>query len=148
MLLVSHDRDFLDRIVTSTIALEGDGTATEYAGGYSDYLQQRKAAAPPEDKDKEKTRSRPVQSKTGQAPKSSRLSFKHKHRLKTLPDEMAEAEKRIKTLEAVLADPTLYDRDPAGFEKAGKTLADAHARLAALEEEWLELEILREDAEG
>ncbi|RMF07886.1 MAG: ATP-binding cassette domain-containing protein [Alphaproteobacteria bacterium] len=148
VLLVSHDRDFLDRIVTSTIALEGDGSAIEYAGGYSDYLTQRKTRNRTAKQQQPKAGTRTSHGLPGkpQGSRSTRLSYKHKHRLKTLPQEMEEAEKLVTALEHMLGDPTLYERDPARFDKASKALGEAQARLAALEEEWLELEILREEA--
>lgn len=145
LLLVSHDRDFLDRVVTSTIALAGDGTAIEYAGGYSDYVRQRgpRAMATPE-KPKPAKRNETLEKK---AP-ATRLSYKHKRRLEELPGEMATAQKNIATLEAMLADPTLYARDAAAFEDASRRLQASQAKLAALEEEWLELELLREEVES
>ena len=145
LLLVSHDRDFLDRVVTSTIVLEGDGAATEYAGGYSDYLRQRgpRAPATPE-------KPTPVKSAAANDKKSpaTRLSYKHKRRLDDLPNEMAATGKDITALEATLADPMLYARDAAAFEDASRRLRESQDKLAALEEEWLELELLREEVEG
>lgn len=147
LLLVSHDRDFLDRIVTSTIALEGDGSIMEYAGGYSDYLLQRR-----EDASADKTRASPRrESRTASAPKSDkggqRLSYKHKRRLELLPDEMAKAEAEIARLGELLADPGLYARDPAAFTATSEKLEAAQAKLQSLEDEWLELEMLREAGE-
>ncbi len=145
LLLVSHDRDFLDRIVTSTIVLEGDGTIMEYAGGYSDYLIQRG------ERNDDKARPARKEAKPAAAPKpersSNRLSYKHKRRLEQLPDEMAKAEAEIAKLEKLLADPGFYSRDPAGFTAAGESLEAARATLQSLEDEWLELEMLREESE-
>ncbi len=142
LVLVSHDRDFLDRIVTSTIVLEGDGTAIEYAGGYSDYVSQRGVR----DSKPEKTVTKattPAAEKT-----STKLSYKHKRRLELLPDEMAKTEKDITRHEAALADPGFYGRDPNGFAKANTALEQARTKLMELEEEWLEIETLREELEG
>jgi len=144
VLLVSHDRDFLDRIVTSTIVLEGDGAVTEYAGGYSDYLRQRTLP----EKKTEKTKAKPATNTNKPASSSKRLSFKHKRRLETLPDEMKKAEEQAAILERALADPDYYSRDPAGFERTGKALDVIRTKLETMEEEWLELEILREEAES
>ena len=143
VLLVSHDRDFLDRIVTSTIVLEGDGAVTEYAGGYSDYLRQSQT---PEEKS-EKPKSRPAPRTDKPASTSKRLSFKHKRRLETLPYEMKKAEEQAAILERALADPDFYRHDPAGFERTGKALEVIQGKLQNMEEEWLELEIQREEAE-
>jgi len=144
VLLVSHDRDFLDRIVTSTIVLEGNGTVTEYAGGYSDYLRQRTLPEKKTEKPKAKTAAKADKP----ASASKRLSFKHKRRLETLPDEMKKAEEQAAILERALADPDYYSRDPAGFERTGKALDVIRSKLQNMEEEWLELEILREEAES
>ena len=150
VLLVSHDRDFLDRLVTSTIALEGDGTAIEYAGGYSDYLVQRgpreaaaaAAATPAARREKAAT---PAREPT--APKQ-RLGYKRERALAELPRKIEALQAEIAGLNEALADPQLYARDPKGF--AGKTtrLGGAQAELDAAETEWLELEMLREELQG
>ena len=148
VLLVSHDRDFLDRLVTSTIALEGDGTAIEYAGGYSDYLVQRgprepaAAATPAARREKAATPAREPA-----APKQ-RLGYKRERALAELPRKIEALHAEIAALNEALADPQLYTRDPKGF--AGKTarLGGAQAELDAAETEWLELEMLREELQG
>lgn len=145
LLLVSHDRDFLDRIVTSTIALEGDGSIMEYAGGYSDYLLQRRenaSADKPRTVARKENRGAPKVDKGGQ-----RLSYKHKRRLDLLPQEMARTEAEIARLEALLADPGLYARDPAAFTATSEKLEAAQSTLQSLEDEWLELEMMREAGE-
>ncbi|WP_119677859.1 ABC-F family ATP-binding cassette domain-containing protein [Indioceanicola profundi] len=145
LLLVSHDRDFLDRLVTSTIAVEGDGDVSEYAGGYSDYLNQRK----------EKAAAAPAAAKSASAPAAppkqkakTKLSFKENRELEELPGRMDALAKTIKKLEAKMADPAFYSKDPAGFAKATDDLAKAQGELAAAEDRWLELEALREELEG
>jgi ATP-binding cassette subfamily F protein uup len=149
VLLVSHDRDFLDRVVTSTLASEGDGRWVEYAGGYSDMIAQRGevSAAP--------TTAAPLQKiKNGaraERPKSAasgRLSFKDKHALETLPKRIDGLQAEIARLRAMLADPGLYGRDPAAFEEAATALSEAAASLSAAEDEWLALELKREALEG
>lgn len=145
LLLVSHDRDFLDRVVTSTIVLPGDGTAQEFAGGYSDYMKQRPREADPAQT--AKTTVKPT-SDTTSTNKSSRLSYKHKRRLDMLPDEIAAAQKKIETLREKLADPEFYRRDAAAFARVSAELQDLENRLQRLEDEWLELEVLREEADG
>ncbi|MGQ9365397.1 ATP-binding cassette domain-containing protein [Azospirillum sp. ST 5-10] len=147
LLLVSHDRDFLDRLVTSTIALEGDGGATEYAGGYSDYLVQRpprEAAAAPA---KAKPAAAPAPA-AGPAKPRGKLSYKDQRELDELPARLDRLTAEVKRLEGMLADPDLFGRDPGAFRKAGDDLHVRQAELAAAEERWLELESLREDLEG
>jgi ATP-binding cassette subfamily F protein uup len=145
VLLVSHDRDFLDRVVTSVIASEGDGRWIEYAGGYSDMLAQRGDARTAPARAVEKAK--PVAAAAPKA-RSSKLSFKDKHALETLPGRMAALETEIGRLNAMLADPDLYARQPAKFSDATAKLAAAQTDLAAAEEQWLTLEMLREELEG
>ena len=138
VLLVSHDRDFLDRVATTTVAMEGQGHATVYAGGWSDYLAQRTPKEAPEKVEK----SKPAKSKPkpeAQAPKEA-LSFKEKHRLEALPDEIDRLEKEIAKLEELMADPELFTREPVKFKKATEALVERQEKLAAAEEEWLTLE--------
>ena len=144
LLLVSHDRDFIDRIATSTVAMEGGGRVVEYAGGWSDYLSQKTGGevAP-------RQTAKPAGSTTAPSPRpkaqgGKKMSFKQTHRLETLPGEISRLEGEIQKLEALLADPDLYARDPVRFEKAGAALAERQAALSGAEEEWLELEEMRE----
>jgi len=146
VLLVSHDRDFLDRVVTSVLASENEGRWIEYAGGYSDMLAQRRDAAPPLP-----AAARPKATASASAapkPAARKLSFKDKHALETLPNRITALEQDISRLNAVLADPTLYARQPAKFAEATQAFEAAQGALAAAEEEWLRLEMLREDIEG
>jgi ABC transport system ATP-binding/permease protein len=150
VILVSHDRDFLDRTVGSVLVSEGEGRWIEYAGGYTDMVAQRGAgvqarvAAKPE-----KARSAPAAAASpGAAASKRKLSFNELHDLKTLPVRMAEIEGRVAKLQATLSDPSLYSRDPALFQKASAALADLQAELSQAEERWLSLEILREELEG
>ncbi|MDO6455718.1 ATP-binding cassette domain-containing protein [Celeribacter halophilus] len=143
VLLVSHDRDFIDRVATQTVAMEGDGEAVVYAGGWSDYLTQRGERAKAQ---AEKTSQKPAQ-KSGkpeakpQAEKAkSGLSFTEKHRLEALPAEIARLEAEIAKLVDLLADPELFTREPVKFQKATEMLTERQAALDAAEEEWLTLE--------
>ncbi len=150
LILISHDRDFLDRIATSIIAPEGGGRWIEYAGGYTDMIAQRggrtfaaeapvKAAKPAPE---------PARSKADNAAEpKKRLSFKDKHALETLPAKMTGLEKEIAALHARLADPSLYAKDRQVFEQASAALTKAQDELVEAEHRWLELEILREDIE-
>jgi ABC transport system ATP-binding/permease protein len=151
VLLVSHDRDFLDRVVTSTIASEGDGRWVEYAGGYSDMLAQRGAApetaSAPKPRPASATVAPPSAPRTG-APAKPRLSFKDRHALQALPGRIAELEATVAKLNAALADPGLYARDPQKFAAATSALGRAQEELSAAEEQWLALEMLREEMES
>lgn len=152
LLLVSHDRDFLDRIVTSVLAPTGNGRWTEYAGGYSDMLAQRKGD---DLKKVSKAESTPAVRKSAddiapsvQSTPKAKLSYKEKHALSVLPDQIAKLENEIKMLSEKLADAGLYARDRAAFEKANTRLADAQHQLEELETQWLELEEKRAAIEG
>jgi len=142
LLVVSHDRDFLDRTVTAVIAMEGDGIAREYVGGYSDYRRQAgQAAARVRTADGGRTVS--PRERTKAAP--ARLSYKEQRELDGLPDRMAALDREIGALTGTLADPDLYRRDPTGFRTATGRLGAAQAEKDAAEERWLELEMKREE---
>jgi ATP-binding cassette subfamily F protein uup len=147
VLLVSHDRDFLDRLVTSTVAMEGDGTAIEYAGGYSDYLLQRGPRAAAESVES-KVRDKPAPAAREGAPKPQRLGYKRERQLADLPSKIAALQAEIAAITLALADATLYRRDPGAFAARSARLAAAQAELDAAETEWLELEMLREELQG
>jgi ABC transport system ATP-binding/permease protein len=149
VILISHDRDFLDRVVTSVIVPERNGRWIEYAGGYSDMLLQRgadlkrehaKAAAATEDK-KEARIAAP-----SPAPKR-RLSFNEKHALETLPKTIERLQAEIAKQRRLLDDPDLYRKDRKKFDEASAAIATAQKELAAAEDRWLELEVLREEIE-
>ncbi|CUX24329.1 MULTISPECIES: ABC-F family ATP-binding cassette domain-containing protein [Agrobacterium] len=155
VILVSHDRDFLDRTVTSTIAPvnpdEPDGRWIEYAGGYSDMMAQRKGAA--EEKRKaekqEKAKAAPSASASQDPSKAKgKLSFKQKFALENLPKEMEKAQSEIAKREQRMADPELFTKDPAAFNTLAQEMSKLRDKLEAMEEEWLELEMLREELEG
>jgi ABC transport system ATP-binding/permease protein len=143
VLLVSHDRDFLDRLVTSTIALEGDGTTIEYAGGYSDYLAQRGPRETPVAAAPRKARVEPRE-----AAPARRLGYKRERALAELPKKIEALHAEIASLQQALADPDLYRRDARSFAAKTARLAVAQAELEAAEMEWLELELLREELNG
>ena len=152
LLLVSHDRDFLDRVVTSVLAPMGDGRWTEYAGGYSDMLAQRKGEDlkknPKSDSAAPIRKSEESAQESARGPSKAKLSFKDKHALSTLPNEITKLETEIKTLSAKLADAGLYTRDRLAFDKATARLADAQRQLEDAETQWLELEEKRAAVEG
>ena len=155
VILVSHDRDFLDRTVTSTIAPANpdapDGRWIEYAGGYSDMMAQRKGAA--EEKRRaekqEKAKSTSSSAASDDAPKAKgKLSFKQKFALENLPKEMEKAQIEIAKREEKMADPNLFTKDPTAFGKLADEMEKLRHKLVTMEEEWLELEMLREELEG
>ena len=136
VLLVSHDRDFIDRVATQTVAMEGDGRATVYAGGWSDYLLQR-----PERLDEERAASAGGDREKTQiaAPRRQGLSFTERHRLDVLPAEIERLGAEIARLDDLLAGPELYTREPVKFRKATEALTERQNRLEAAEAEWLAL---------
>jgi ATP-binding cassette subfamily F protein uup len=148
VLLVSHDRDFLDRTVTSTIVPEGDGRWVEYAGGYADMLAQRGSQKfDRRGGEPKKPVSAPKEAVTPKAA-SKKLSYKQKFALETLPGKMEAASAEIGKLESKLSDPALYSKEPAVYQKLAAALDAERAKLVGMEEEWLELEMLREELEG
>ena len=153
VIVVSHDRDFLDRVATSIIVAEGDGVLQEYAGGYSDMVAQRGAgvsglAKVPVNLAAPRFVEPAKEIKPAATVQKRKLSFKEKHALETLPAQMAAVQERLAKLRAILDDAGLYSRDPALFDKATHAAAKSENELAALEEQWLELEVLREELEG
>ncbi|WP_119459080.1 ATP-binding cassette domain-containing protein [Rhodospirillaceae bacterium SYSU D60014] len=139
LLLVSHDRDFLDRLVTSIIAVEGNGVAAEYPGGYSDYRRQRPTEDASRPAKKATTTGKPPQTKPEEQ-RPTRLSYKEQRELDGLPTRLEALETEIAELEQRLSDSGLYARDPAAFERITQRLNAANAELANAENRWLELE--------
>jgi ATP-binding cassette subfamily F protein uup len=149
VILISHDRDFLDRVVTSVIAPDGDGRWIEYAGGYSDMLAQRGADLKREEVKapaSEKKETKAAAPSPAPAPKR-RLNFNEKHALETLPKTIAKLQDEIAKQQRLLDDPNLYANDRKKFEEVSTTIAKAQHELAAAEDRWLELEVLREEIE-
>jgi ATP-binding cassette subfamily F protein uup len=142
VLVVSHDRDFLDRVATSTLVAEGAGAWVEYAGGYSDMLVQRGTA--PVASTKVKTASRTTAlAPTAQGAKAPGLTFKQQHELKTLAAEIEKLKQQLPKLEAAVAVQDLYTKDPKRFAAATAALAVAQAALSKAEDRWLELELIK-----
>ena len=149
VLLVSHDRDFLDRVASMTVAMEGDGRATVYAGGWSDYQAQKAEAAADsgavietENKEKSRPKEAKPQQESGETPRprATGLTYVEQHRLKTLPSEIERLEAEIARLEEFLSDPELFSREPAKFAKASEALAERQQALSQAEDDWLTLE--------
>ncbi|HJZ20758.1 MAG TPA: ATP-binding cassette domain-containing protein, partial [Bradyrhizobium sp.] len=147
VMLISHDRDFLDRVVTSVIAPEGDGRWIEYAGGYTDMLAQRGADLKREAKAVAEEK-REARSGTPSTAPKRRLNFNEKHALETLPRTIAKLQAEIAKQQRHLDDPNLYKKDRKKFDTASAALATAQKELEAAEDKWLELEVLREEIES
>lgn len=146
VIIVSHDRDFLDRTVTRTLAYEGPGQWQVYAGGYTDMINQRGVGVQARKAKKDSAKAAP-QTKIAAKKTGAKLSYKHKFRLEQLPKEMETLEAEIKQYEQKMADPEFYAKDPEGFAKSSTALQAAQDKLSASEEEWLELEMLKEGME-
>jgi len=150
LILISHDRDFLDRVVNAVIVPAGDGHWAEYAGGYTDMLAQRgeelasKGFGAKARADSKAPAPRPAREP---ARDKRRLSFHEKHALASLPIRIAALEASIRDLQQQLDDQTLYARDRKAFAQTSNALAAAQSELAGAEEKWLELEILRAEIE-
>ncbi len=150
VILVSHDRDFLDRICTSVIASEGDGNWAQYAGGYSDMVAQRNeggghGAKTAKKVKPDKSASKQNREKTPEQKKEKHgLSFTQLHALETLPKEIERLEFEIRKLKDALATPDLYTKEPKKFDQWVKALEKREKALAAKEDEWLKLEGMRE----
>ncbi len=148
VLIVSHDRDFLDRTVTGVLAFEADGKIVPHAGGYSDYLERRRQnsarkAGKTAKKQSGKTgRNSPAETISKAA--RNRLSYKQVYQLEQLPKEIDALRARIAEAEIKLADMDFFARDGEGYERLAKQTAQDKTDIAEKEESWLELEILRE----
>ena len=148
VIVVSHDRDFLDKVATSIIVAEGDGDWNEYAGGYADMVVQRGAGVSARRVEKAPTAPKGKSAPAAPPQQKRKLSFKDKHALETLPKEMDGVRKQMAALQSTLDDAGLYNRDPDKFEKVTADLAAAQQKLGEMEDRWLELELMREDIEG
>ncbi|MBS1002834.1 MULTISPECIES: ABC-F family ATP-binding cassette domain-containing protein [Acetobacter] len=147
VLLISHDRDFIDRVATSVLTTEGDGNWTEYVGGYSSMLSQMRASSQP-------ASSAPAAATLPQtsaaAPKQAakKLNYKDQFRLSQLPQEMAKLEQKKEALKNKLDDVDLYARNPTQFQKYSADLEAVETLLSGIEEEWLALELKKEELEN
>ncbi len=155
VLIVSHDRDCLDRVCTAILMSEGEGQWTLYAGGYSDMLAQRGEGVTarkshrsglPSTQKHEASGSSAAQAASNKP--ARKLSFKDKHALSVLPEKMAALERDIEKLQGALADPGLYAKDATRFNAMSLRLTETQVALMQAEEEWLALELLREEIEG
>jgi ATP-binding cassette subfamily F protein uup len=152
VLLISHDRDFLDRLVNGVIAPDGNGRWLDYAGGYSDMLVQRGSDLTREQRNvppkANKIANEPTPPRSEPQPSRRRMTFKDKHALETLPATIAALRAEAVRLQSKLDDPRYYARDRAAFEQTTAALGEVQREIEAAETQWLELEILREELAG
>jgi ABC transport system ATP-binding/permease protein len=154
VLLVSHDRDFLDRTATSLITQDAAGRWQEYAGGYTDMLAQRGAIAGAESTRSQdgatgSTAQTPRRRDAASAPpRKGKLSFKDKHELETLPKTIDKLTAEIAKLASKLADPELFKRDPDQFHASSQKIGKLETQKSNAEERWMELEMKREELNG
>lgn len=139
LIIVSHDREFLDRTVTEILAFEGNGKIEHHIGGYTDYIQEKQAKANPDSETPEKTKKQKKIEEKKQA-KNDKITFKIKHEYETLPARIEELKGIIKTLEDILCDPDLYKTNPQRFDKAAGKLTEAQQALENAEYRYLELD--------
>ncbi len=145
LILVSHDRDFLDRTVTEILAFEGGGVVEQHIGGYTDYLNAKRAQQPAPAKAKAAA---PSTVAAPEAPRPrTKMSFKLKHELEQLPGKMQALETEIISLRELLSDADLYIREPERFDTASRRLPKAQSELDMAESRWLELDELRAQEE-
>ena len=150
VLLVSHDRTFLDNVVTQTLAAEGEGKWREYVGGYDDWLAQREETAPPAAArpatPTQTAEPKPAQPRPRSGRSSSRLSNWEAKELETLPDSIAEVEARQEALTAELSDPDLYQKNPERAGEINEELATLEQKLEDLFDRWEALEAKRAES--
>lgn len=144
ILLVSHDRDFIDRVVTSVIYMPGDGSVSEHAGSYSDLLEKLKSKIPAKKENKKEALPKKKETPKSETKKTGRLSYNQQRLLEILPGKISELEKQIGDTEATLSDSSLYTENPEKFDALTKQLEELKAELEKSENQWLEIEMLRE----
>lgn len=148
ILIVSHDRDFLDRVVSSVIYMPGDGSVTEHAGSYSDLLAKlQEKQAQTTQSPKKQTPLKAKEIKTTQAKKTTRLSYNQQRLLEVLPSEIAELEKQKADTETALADSNLYTDNPERFHQLTADLQKIITAIEEKENQWLEIQMLKEELE-
>jgi ABC transport system ATP-binding/permease protein len=148
VIVVSHDRDFLDRVASSVLMHEDDGKWVEYAGGYSDMLSQRGEGVTLRKVEKSAGKAQPATEKPSESQRKPKLSFKDKHALEVLPVKISTLQTELRQIEIKLGDTRLFAVDPKAFELASQRHSAVTSELALAEEKWLELEILREEMEN
>ena len=144
LFVVSHDRDFLDQVVTKTLVFEGAGVVEGIVGGYSDYIAFKKAQNADKKPQESSNKPAPKKKESEQPAKEPvQFSYKHKRELEQLPKAMKKLEKEIAELEELLSDPDLYTKDADKFMSASTRLPEAKDELDTAEIRWLELEEMK-----
>ena len=149
VLIVSHDRDFLDRVVTSIIYMSGDGTAVEHAGSYSELLAKMQNKTPQKSEPSKKTPSKETKkSAAPESKKTTRLSYNQQRLLEVLPQKITELETELQKIETALADSELYTQNPDKFNELTARHESVAAEIAQSENQWLEIQMLKEELEN
>ena len=146
ILIVSHDRDFLDRVVTSVIYMKGDGSVYEHAGSYSELLEKISSSKATENNKKNDTKKVDKKNEK-ETKKTAKLSYKQQRLLEVLPQEIAQAEAKISEVENELSSPDLYSKNPDRFMLLSQTLNDLKKEIEDKENQWLEIQMLQEELE-
>jgi ATP-binding cassette subfamily F protein uup len=144
LIVVSHDREFLDNVVTSTVVFESDGSVQEYVGGYSDWLRQGHELAITDSPFEIEERKRIAAEKRKQK-KPKKLSYKHQRELDQLPAEIEALESLIQDIQKNIADPEFYVQEQPVVQAKLQELTDSEALLESRVERWSELEDLQAD---
>jgi ATP-binding cassette subfamily F protein uup len=139
LLLVSHDREFSNNVVTSTLVLEGEGRVKEYAGGYDDWLRQRQTELPPKDEtisvsEKSKQPTKPIKER------ARRLTYQEQRELETLPERIVELEAELSEVHAAMGDPAFFRQSPSEIVKVKSQLQALEKTIAEAYKRWEELE--------
>lgn len=146
-LIVSHDRDFLDRVVTSVIYMPGNGSATEYPGGYSD-LEAKIGSLHPVEAPLKKEKSKESKTVSAPAKKTTKLSYNQQRLLEVLPDRVAALEAEIQTIETELSDAGLFTSDREKFDRLTAELEKKRRELEDAENQWLEIQMLKDELDN
>lgn len=145
VLIVSHDRDFMDKVATSLLYMKGDGSVYEHVGTYSELLEKIKNVPTKNDIKKENTKSVAINKERN---KTIKLSFKEKFLLENLPNDIAKLEEDNKGIEIALGNPNLYTDDPKKFDELTKKFSENKQKLEELETQWLTIQIKAEELEN
>lgn len=148
ILLVSHDRDFIDRVVTSVIYMPGDGTVSEHAGSYSELLEKLKEKTPSKKEAKKETPTKKVEKEIAEPKKAVRLSYNQQRLLEVLPQKVEDLEKEIAATEEALSDANLYQENPEKFDTLSAKLIKLKEELETSENQWLEIQLIKEELDN
>ncbi len=144
ILIVSHDRDFLDRVVSSIIYLKGDGSVYEHAGSYSELLE-KISDTPSKPAKIEQKKSPALSQEARQTSKPKKLSYNQQRLLQILPTEIEQIEAEIAKIEEELSDASLYTENPQQFDLLSKKLPELQIQKEEKENQWLELQLFAEE---